>query len=573
MLVLTFFAGFCLISAFITYALGIFVYAKDTSSTVNRLFLAVMLASTYWAIGEFLFWQAGSFEEATFWLKASSFWPIVAVFAVHFILTFTRSPYSQRKNLPVLILVLYLPAILISLAGLVTGAIFIVGYQPGFGYFYQPVADSPAYLAESGYTIVIMLFAAAVSFSAWRKATTVKARQQNCLVATGLAFVIVSGFLSGVLLPALGIYVPNLVFVGIVIFSLLIAQAILRYGLFTLDPATVVPDILRLMPDGLILTDMDGRIVAANASAAAILCFPEEDLPGCTIREFLPGEAYSSLMSAVRTQGTIPDLEVPLEQQHTKVVSIAGSQVKDPGGEPAGMVLIVRDISGRKEAERALQVANEKISLLSRLTRHDIGNLVTALWGYLELLKQNRDNSSGDSYLARSIEIVRKISDHLRFSREIQETGSYQPVWQPLGPMFEDTIRDLPHDGVAITSRIEPVEIFADLLAVKVIYNLVENALRHGEILTRIDISTREGPGGELSLLIEDDGVGIPDEDKGKIFRNGYGKHTGFGLALSRDILSLTGITIVETGAAGDGARFEITVPHGAWRTVRTPDS
>lgn len=49
---------------------------------------------------------------------------------------------------------------------------------------------------------------------------------------------------------------------------------------------------------------------------------------------------------------------------------------------------------------------------------------------------------------------------------------------------------------------------------------------------------------------------------------DGFGKNTGLGLALSRDILSLTGITIKETGTAGEGARFELLVPKGGWRVI-----
>ena len=51
-----------------------------------------------------------------------------------------------------------------------------------------------------------------------------------------------------------------------------------------------------------------------------------------------------------------------------------------------------------------------------------------------------------------------------------------------------------------------------------------------------------------------------------KIFERGFGKNTGLGLALSREILDITGIMIRETGEPGKGARFEMVVPKGAWR-------
>ena len=77
----------------------------------------------------------------------------------------------------------------------------------------------------------------------------------------------------------------------------------------------------------------------------------------------------------------------------------------------------------------------------------------------------------------------------------------------------------------------------------------------------------------ELSILWKDNGIGIPAEEKEQIFQMGYGQNTGFGLFLAREILSLTGIGIKETGEPGKGARFEIIVPAGAWRTINAPDA
>jgi signal transduction histidine kinase len=80
-----------------------------------------------------------------------------------------------------------------------------------------------------------------------------------------------------------------------------------------------------------------------------------------------------------------------------------------------------------------------------------------------------------------------------------------------------------------------------------------------------VQISTRLVPDG-LILTWEDDGVGIAESEKEKIFLRGYGKNTGYGLFLVREILSITGITIQETGIEGRGARFDIHVPREGFR-------
>ena len=80
-----------------------------------------------------------------------------------------------------------------------------------------------------------------------------------------------------------------------------------------------------------------------------------------------------------------------------------------------------------------------------------------------------------------------------------------------------------------------------------------------------IRVFTRESPGG-LIIYWEDDGAGVPVGEKEKIFWNGYGKNTGLGLFLTREILATTNINISETGEPGIGAQFEMRVPKGAYR-------
>ena len=72
-------------------------------------------------------------------------------------------------------------------------------------------------------------------------------------------------------------------------------------------------------------------------------------------------------------------------------------------------------------------------------------------------------------------------------------------------------------------------------------------------------------------ITYEDNGTGIPAEDKEHIFGKGFGKHTGLGLFLTREILAITNITIRENGEPGKGVRFEILVPVDMYRIIRNP--
>ena len=111
-------------------------------------------------------------------------------------------------------------------------------------------------------------------------------------------------------------------------------------------------------------------------------------------------------------------------------------------------------------------------------------------------------------------------------------------------------------------------ELYADPLLSRVFYNLLVNSLQHGNHqMTKIRLHARQ-ENDSLILVYEDNGVGIPDDEKEKIFEFGYGKRTGFGLFLARELLGYTGMTITETGEPGMGARFEIIVPKGKFRKV-----
>jgi signal transduction histidine kinase len=98
------------------------------------------------------------------------------------------------------------------------------------------------------------------------------------------------------------------------------------------------------------------------------------------------------------------------------------------------------------------------------------------------------------------------------------------------------------------------------------VYNLIENSLRHGEHVTEIRITFSVEDENNGILTFKDNGVGVPDEDKERIFDMGFGKNTGLGLFLTREILDLSDIKIHECGQFGQGAQFDLIIPSGYWK-------
>ena len=136
--------------------------------------------------------------------------------------------------------------------------------------------------------------------------------------------------------------------------------------------------------------------------------------------------------------------------------------------------------------------------------------------------------------------------------------------------MVRNAVASLPAGKIGVIVDRSDLEVYADPLVEKVFYNLIDNTLRYGGgRMTTIRFSSHETDAG-LILACEDDGEGISGEDKTHLFEQGYGKNTGLGLFLSREILSITGIAIAETSKPGNGARFEMLVPKGAYRFVQS---
>jgi len=231
-----------------------------------------------------------------------------------------------------------------------------------------------------------------------------------------------------------------------------------------------------------------------------------------------------------------------------------------------GIIGVNIDITERKQADEAQNLATKKLKLLTSITHHDINNQILALQAYLALMEMKRLDPAFDEYFRKTRIAAERLSAMIRFSKEYESIGMKTPGWENGRALVETAATQVPLANIRLENDIPAgTELFADPLIVKVFYNLMDNAVRYGETITKIRFSLKKS-GADLVILCEDDGNGIPAEEKEKIFDRGFGKNTGLGLFLSREILSITGIKIQETGEPGKGARFEIIVPQGSFR-------
>ena len=240
--------------------------------------------------------------------------------------------------------------------------------------------------------------------------------------------------------------------------------------------------------------------------------------------------------------------------------------LNDRHGKPQRFVFMHEDITEQKLVEEALRQANKKLNLLSSITRHDITNQLTVLRGYLTILEKTQPGPTLNEYFLKVNTATKRIAAMIQLTKEYEEIGVHAPAWQDCRKLVDTAARQA-HLGQVVVKNDLPAgtEVFADQLINRVFYNLVDNAVTYGDKITTIRFSVEEH-NGDCVIVCEDDGNGVPDDEKEMIFNRGFGKNTGLGLFLSREILSITDITISETGDPGKGARFEITVPKGMRR-------
>jgi signal transduction histidine kinase len=168
-------------------------------------------------------------------------------------------------------------------------------------------------------------------------------------------------------------------------------------------------------------------------------------------------------------------------------------------------------------------------------------------------------------FLEKERSALDKIRRQFAFAKDYQNIAVEPPRWQNIRNLAYRVREDFDTKKVRITADTGTACVLADPLLNRVFHHLFENALRHGEGVTEIRIILQKN-GSYGHLLVENDGVSIPARDKEKIFERGYGKGTGWGLFLAREILAATGMTITENGEQGKGARFDITLPPGSFR-------
>jgi len=397
----------------------------------------------------------------------------------------------------------------------------------------------------------------ALLIGAYRRSTRPLYKKQILILATG----VVAPFIAFILYVAGLSPIPHM---DLAPFALVITAVACTVGVFSFRLFDLIPIahsvILRQIPVGVMVVDDRKRVTELNPAAEAVFGLtPGEGIgrPAALLTDRFP-----ELPGILKYSSPGVEQEVRHGDRHFTIEVVP---LGDEGEQPSGSVLLIRDITLRRQTEE-LEMANRQLSLTSAITRHDIGNHLVVIDGYLEMLLEEGLTSLQAALVEKIKNATRRVRRMITFMCDYQAIGTSAPAWTDIRRLPERAAAEVALGGVQVENLLPSIEVLADPLIEKVIATLFENAVRHGKTVTRIELSARTDQDG-LTFICEDDGAGVAADSKEQIFERGYGSNTGLGLFLAREILSITGMTITETGSPGAGARFEIRVPHGRYRT------
>src|SRR5271157_703533 len=550
-----------LLSAALTGSLAYFGW-RDRTNPVSGSFALLMIAAALWAVG-YAIQLISADLETNLLFNTFEYVGIVTVPVAWLLvaLCYTgRSRYVSLRNLGLLAVVPFIVVLLVA-----TNPYHYLYYSAVIprmisGSVVWVFLRGPLFWLHVTYSYLLILVAMILLASRYSGAPVIYRRQIALLMIAATIPVLVNLLYIVSIYPVPGLDLTPFAFACV---GVILALGLFRYQLFFMLPVAY-PQIFLAISDGIVVMDTKGRILDLNPAARMIACDPETEIIGRPLAEYFP-----QLSRLVTGNGCVTEdhQEIMITQEGvSRWYEVVCRNISVPGQAPTEHLFILRDITDRRQALDALATAHKKLNLLSSVTRHDMMNKVTGLTVYLDLMKSTNDPAMNTVYLQRIDEITRMIRDEIAFTRDYQEMGMKSPAWQDISGCIANAKSQVDSESISVTEDCAGVELFADPLLVKVIINLLENAVRHGGSgLSTVRFSCRCS-GDSFILTCEDNGAGIEEADKGQIFTRGFGKHTGLGLFLSREILQSTGLSIHENGIPGKGARFEITAHAGSFR-------
>ncbi len=305
--------------------------------------------------------------------------------------------------------------------------------------------------------------------------------------------------------------------------------------------------------DAMVLANDDGTFVDANESASELFGLPRDDLLGRSIQEFAPEDydfetEWTDFQRSEDERGTFPLVR---PDGSRRIAEYAASANVTPGEH----LSVLRDVTDRNRRERELERQNERLEDFASIVSHDLRNPLNVAGSRVELAQDECDSEHLESAMGALDRMETLIDDILTLARLGDPVGDFDSIH--LGSLVNSCWATVSTGTASLEADVEN-SIRADESRLRqLLENLIRNAVDHGGSDVTVRIGELDG-----GFYVEDDGPGIPPEDREQIFEAGYStgrEGTGFGLSIAQEIIEAHGWTVTITEGADGGARFEIT--------------
>jgi two-component system phosphate regulon sensor histidine kinase PhoR len=327
------------------------------------------------------------------------------------------------------------------------------------------------------------------------------------------------------------------------------------------------------MAEGLLLLDTDGRIQLAN-KAFQNLFGVGGHLRSRSIMEALRLHELADLVDSLDQQKHVVEHELRLSRPNERWLQVNGAALFNGEGRRQGTVLVFHDLTRLKQLERTRQEFVANVS-------HELRTPLSLIKGYVETLldgaRENPDVAAKFLHtIDRNAERLKLLIEDLLTISEL-ESGRVQLNLQPIAlrSLVEKVLGDYKArastKNTHLTNETPDVHVRVDADRLEqVLGNLIDNAIKYGRNEGRIVVKARPSDNGQIEVVVEDDGPGIPSESLERIFERFYRVDkarsreqggTGLGLSIVKHIVQSHGGKVWATSEPGHGASFFFTVP------------
>lgn len=301
----------------------------------------------------------------------------------------------------------------------------------------------------------------------------------------------------------------------------------------------------------------------ANKKTVSFLGVDKEEIVGSKLTNFLSEKDAEEILKPaekVFKTGEGVELEHTLTDRKKHLYS-SFNPIPDPQtGEIINILITSRDISREKKAL-------ERQEFLHSLLRHDLRNKIQIIHGYLEFLQGSELTKKQEKFLQKAIQATQNSFNLIEEVRALKKVEQPHEIGEKnIGSLLEEVIEEnrtqADEKGIRIDFEKSKVKVKGGPLLKELFVNLLRNSIQHSRgKRVRIRILEEEE---NITVTVEDNGVGIPKEDWEKVFKKSYsGKESrgsGLGLNLAKKIAENYGGSIELKESELGGVRFDINL-------------